>query len=236
MDVSTGAALRLLRIRYGLTQAALGQKLGVAPATIHTWEVRSALRAGLQERLRRCFAALERTAITLDDAQIADEVDRAYSRLLQAAEEFYRLMQRAGRTAVPHPTTLGSLFVKAGEGDSLEAIMAAAADPDEAPASVSDVAAKARRKLESELEYKRLKGIASRNVQRNAERPLIMAVHERLKPLAAAQDWDAYRLALGAAHRDCEPSQTFLEKFLMTAQGRIMTDDDPLVTLPPEQE
>ena len=128
-DVSTGPALRLLRIRYGLTQAVLAQKLGVRPSTVHTWEVRGSIRGGLALRLSQFFTALESAsrgpAPSLDDLQMATEVDRAYARLLQAAEEFYRLMQRSGRmAATPHPTTLGSLLVRAGEGDSLEALQA----------------------------------------------------------------------------------------------------------------
>lgn len=93
----------------------------------------------------------------------------------------------------------------------------------------------ARTRLATRGEVRRLSIAAARNRERDRERPLIAVLHARLAPLAAAQDWPAYHAALQAhalsLGTDPAPNQS---AYIDAATTAVLSDDDPLVTLPLE--
>ena len=245
-DLSNGPALRALRLKYGLTQAQLANRLGIRPATLHTWEVRPSLP---DEKQTRLVAAFEAIATDLGagwpPAKDQGELDRAFDAAVQALTAFYRVAVR--HAAPPMPLSIPSVpdmptALAAPPADSLDALLERASAPEAADTTARAGHAyvpqtgeeKARKKFEAEQEYKRLKDVTLRNSQRERDRPTIAELHAQLKPLAAAQDWDAYRRAIGQAHTRAGEDQPFMDAYCSAALARVIADEDPLVTLPLE--
>lgn len=244
-DLSTGASLRLLRIRYGMTQAELGKKVGVRPPTIHTWEVRRALGLPLQQRLTRIFgeiAAARGEPSVLDPSQEAGEIDRAYAQLLHAAEELYRVLQRMGRASTTlHPRTLSSLLVQGGGVSTLPAV----ASPSMGAIEDDEVAdggrhyqrltptERARNAVIQRQETERLRAVAKRNERRDKERAQVADFQRALKRVHAEQP-GSYAATLEMCEHARRENALFVKAFLEASALGPLPDDSPLVTLPLE--
>lgn len=98
---------------------------------------------------------------------------------------------------------------------------------------LSDVTQKATKRLAADKERSRLRRIESRNRHRDIERPLIAALHAKVKPLALAGEWDAYHRALQAHAVGEGPADNQL-RYIGEATKILVPDDSPLILLPLE--
>ena len=128
IDLSTGPALKAARRQFGLTQTQVAIRAGTSQATVAQWEGKRVLPAVTQERLKLCFANPPMPARTPEEAAQSD-IDAAYDDAVRALTVLHRLALQAG----VERTLPRSLRVEAAHGESVEAMLARAAQKPETP-------------------------------------------------------------------------------------------------------
>ena len=230
LNLSTGQALRAARRLYGLTQVQLADLITSHQSLIGQLEARQHISQGYQDRLHAAFGMLK-------PLHTVSNLDTAYETLLEALKEFHQTaLKQIAAAQSSRPADVG-IAATGGSGveapaTDIEALLARAVqEPDDELKE-----SKAAKRLHDQQEYKRLKQVAARNGQRAEDRPQIWALHEALKPLAQAQNWPEYSKMIAHAARRAAERQTYLEAYCMAAGGAVIADDDPMVTLPLENE
>lgn len=138
----------------------------------------------------------------------ADPLEVAYNAVLAALQTFYEL----ARGASPQP--IASL-------------------PRGRPRLSAEE--KAKRRLDANAAYARLKAIRSRNSWRDYERPRIADMHQNLKRIYAHVP-EQYQIALRELDQSLPETMPNCRAFLTQSQLRPLEDDSVFITLPLEPE
>ena len=200
-----------------MSQRQLADALGIAPATLRRYEISAELELMVALAVECLLRRQARSAALTPE----EKAERRFREQQKLAE----LKAAAGLGARPRRTPT----------EQAQARLERTAEYLRLKADSGIVAASVRVNLAASDERRRLKYVRKRNRAREAERPLIAQAHAELAHLPLGSNERSIYVS-GARTAAVDVEQYFLANYLNSADVGVVADDDPLVTLPMEDE